>query len=98
MKVYRVTGTVNSEVKILSIEQGSPFARFTFMHKGKAYNALIAGEKAYHFIYEVKLGSKVTLNVTINNRKQLVVKQYVVHEVPYIEETRIKYPHKKIYS
>ena len=43
-------------------------------------------------------GSKVTLNVTTNNRKQLVVKQYILHEVPSIEETRIKYPHKKIYS
>ncbi|AOA00759.1 MULTISPECIES: hypothetical protein [Carnobacterium] len=97
MKTYQIHGKVISDIKIISTSTGTPFARFTLEHKDKPYNCLIAGQKAFNFLYEVKNGSFLLLEVLPNERKQLVVKQYQLKQklTTSFQYKGLHYPHKK---
>ena len=77
-----LTGKVVSEVKVINTNNGTPLCRFTLEVQDRKFNCLIAGMKAYKFMYYVEENCTVTIEGTINDRMQLVVQEYEVVSTP----------------
>lgn len=96
-----LTGKVISEVKVINTENGTPLYRFTLEVDDRKFNCLVAGMKAYKFMYDVEEDAVITIEGTINDRMQLVVQKYVIESRPsyfgqiYDYKGR-KLPHKKV--
>lgn len=82
MDIVLVTGRVDSDVKVLNTKNGLPLCRFRLLVDDRKFNCIIAGKRAFNFVYEVKLGTGITIECVINNRKQLVVQGYKVNSSP----------------
>lgn len=96
-----ITGIVDSEVKVINTNNGTPFCRFTLLANDRKFNCLIAGKKAFGFVYEIKLGSKITIESIINDRNQLVIQKYKLLSQPNYFGQVFDYkghrmPHKKV--
>lgn len=85
MHFATITGTVVSEVKVINISKGQPFARFTLENEGRKYNCLIANKIAYNFMFIVQQGSIIRIDAHINNRMQLNVASYELLNSPVIK-------------
>ncbi|MER2110034.1 MAG: ssDNA-binding protein [Desemzia incerta] len=101
MNTAIVTGEVESNVKVINTKNGTPFCRFTLLADGRKFNCLIAGKKAFGFVYEVKMGSEITIESVINDRNQLVVQKFKVLNPPnyfgqVFDYKGHKMPHKKV--
>lgn len=101
MNTAIVTGKVDSEVKVINTKSGTPFCRFTLLADDRKFNCLIAGKKAFGFVYEVKQGSEITIESVINERNQLVVQKFKVLNPPNYFGQVFDYkgrrmPHKKV--
>lgn len=101
MNTAILTGKVESNVKVINTKNGTPFCRFTLLSDGRKFNCLIAGKKAFGFVYEVKMGSEITIESVINDRNQLVVQKFKVLNPPNYFGQVFDYkghrmPHKKI--
>lgn len=77
-----LTGKVVSEVKVINTNNGTPLCRFTLQIDDRKFNCLIAGMKAYKFMYYVEENCTVTIEGTINDRMQLVVQEYRLNSRP----------------
>lgn len=82
MNAIIVTGKVDSEIKVINTNNGTPLCRFTLVTDDRKFNCIIAGKKAFNFVYEVKLGTGITIDSVINNRNQLVVQRYEIISPP----------------
>lgn len=101
MNTTMITGKVDSDVKVLNTKNGTPLCRFTLLSDGRKYNCLVAGKKAFGFVYEVQLGSEIKIEAVINNRNQLVVQKFNVSNPPNYLSQAFDYkghrmPHKKV--
>lgn len=68
----------------------------------RKFNYLIAGKKAFKFVYEVKLSMEITVESVINDRNQLVVQEYKIMSQPNYFGQVFDYrgrwmPHKTMY-
>lgn len=96
-----LTGKVVSEVKVINTHNGTPLCRFTLESDGRHFNCLVAGMKAYQFVYGVEEDSVITIEGTINDRMQLVVQKYKIDSRPsyfgqIFDYKGMKLPHKKV--
>ena len=103
MNFIIISGTVTSEVKVINTNSGTPFCRFTIESDGRKFNCLVAGNKAYDFLYEVESGTQLTIDARINDKMQLVVNSYTVDSKSSNFGKLFDYqgrqlPHKKVYS
>jgi hypothetical protein len=101
MNTAVITGKVDSDVKVIDTKKGTPLCRFTLLSDGCKFNCLIAGKKAFGFVYEVQLGSEITIESVINERNQLVVQKFTVLNPPNYFGQVFDYkghrmPHKKV--
>lgn len=101
MNAVVITGKVESDVKVLNTKNGTPLCRFTLLSDGRKFNCLIAGKKAFGFVYEVQIGSEITIKSVINERNQLVVQKFNVLNPPNYFGQVFDYkghrmPHKKV--
>lgn len=101
MNAARFTGTVVSEVKVINTKHGYPFCYIALEANGRNQNLLIAGRKAFKFVYEVEKGTGLTVDCIINNRKQLVIQEYKIDSQPTLLGQLWDYkgrrlPHKKV--
>ena len=101
MNTAIITGKVDSDVKVINTKNGTPFCRFTLLSDGRKFNCLIAGKKAFSFVYEVELCSKITIESVINDRNQLVVQKFKLLSPPNYFGQVFDYkghrmPHKKV--
>lgn len=101
MNTAIITGKVDSEIKVLSTNNGTPLCRFTLLADGRKLNCLIAGKKAFKFVYEVKLSMEITIESVINDRNHLVVQGYKIMSQPNYFGQVFDYkgrrmPHKKV--
>ena len=101
MNTAILTGKVESNVKVINTNNGSPFCRFTLESNDRKFNCLVAGKKAFGFVYEVKMGSEITIESVINDRNQLVVQKFKVLNPPNYFGQVFDYkghrlPHKKV--
>lgn len=102
MDIVVVTGIVDSEVKVINTDNASSLCRFTLLVDDRKFNCIVAGKKAFNFVYEVKLGSGITIDSTVNSRNQLVIQAYKVVSSPnyfgmVLDYKGRKLPHKKVY-
>ena len=77
-----LTGKVVSEVKVINTKKGYPFCYIALNVNDKTHNCLIAGQKAFKFVYEVEQGTGLTVECTINDRKQLIIQGYKIDSQP----------------
>ncbi|MGB3161532.1 MAG: single-stranded DNA-binding protein [Carnobacterium sp.] len=96
-----LTGKVVAEVKVINTNNGTPLCRFTLEVQDRKFNCLIAGMKAYKFMYDVEKNSAITIEGSINNRMQLVVQKYNVDSRPsyfgqIFDYKGRKMPHRKV--
>ena len=77
-----LTGKVVSEVKVINTNNGTPLCRFTLQIDDRKFNCIVAGMKAYKFMYYVEEDATITIEGTINDRMQLVVQKYDVVSCP----------------
>ncbi|MGY3777273.1 single stranded DNA-binding domain-containing protein [Isobaculum melis] len=99
MNYASITGTITSDIKIIHTKNNRPFARFTLENEHQTFNCLIANQKAYPFTFYVIKGAVITIDASINERMQLVVMDYFVHQQPNtIILGRVFNYQKKIYA
>ncbi|MER2001310.1 MAG: ssDNA-binding protein [Carnobacterium inhibens] len=79
MNAAMFTGKVVSDVKVINTKHGYPFCYIALDVNGKIHNCLIAGQKAFKFVYEVENGTGLTVDCTINERKQLIIQEYKIN-------------------
>lgn len=96
-----ITGKVISEIKVINTTHGAPLCRFTLEADDRQFNCLVAGKKAYRFVYDIEEYSVITIEGTINNRMQLVVQNYRTESKPnyfghIFDYKGRKLPHKKV--
>ena len=96
-----MTGEIVSDIKIINTKSGTPFCRFTLLSNQQKFNCLIAGKKAFSFLYEVSVNTEVAIQFTINDRNQLVVRKFKILKAaaPFnslFEYKGRKMPHKKV--
>ncbi|ALV20778.1 single stranded DNA-binding domain-containing protein [Carnobacterium antarcticum] len=96
-----LTGKVVSEVKVINTDNGTPLCRFTLQVDNRKFNCLVAGMKAYKFMYDIEEDSLITIEGTINDRMQLVVQEYRLDSKPsyfgqIFDYKGRKLPHKKV--
>ena len=96
-----MTGKIVSDIKIINTKSGTPFCRFTLLSNQQRFNCLIAGKKAFSFLYEVSLHTDIVIQFIINDRNQLVVQKFKVLKAaaPFnslFEYKGRKMPHKKV--
>lgn len=101
MNTAILTGKVESNVKVINTKKGTPFCRFTLLADGRKFNCIVAGKKAFGFVYEVKMGSEITIESVINDRNQLMVQKFKVLNPPNYFGQVFDYkgrrmPHKKV--
>lgn len=101
MNAIVVTGRVDSEIKVIHTNNGTPLCRFTLLVDDRKFNCIIAGKKAFKFLYEVELGAGITIDSVINDRNQLVVQRYELISPPnnfgYVFDYKgRRMPHKKV--
>lgn len=101
MDINIITGRVISDIKIINTDNGAPFCRFTLLSDNRKLNCLIAGAKAFNFLYEVETNTNITISFVFNKRNQLVVRNFKVlngHTYPnqLFEYKGRKIPHKKV--
>ena len=101
MNTAILTGKVESNVKVINTKNGTPFCRFTLLSDDRKFNCLVAGKKAFRFVYEVKMGSEINIESVINDRNQLVVQKFKVLNPPnyfgqVFDYKGHKMPHKKV--
>ena len=101
MNAAMFTGKVVSDVKVINTKHGYPFCYIALEVNGQIYNCLIAGRKAFKFVYEVENRTGLTVACTINERKQLIIQEYKIDSQPTLlgqlwdyEGRRL--PHKKV--
>ena len=82
MNAAMMTGKVVSDVKVINTKKGYPFCYIALDVNGKINNCLIAGRKAFKFVYEVENGTGLTVDCTINERKQLIIQEYKIDSQP----------------
>lgn len=82
MNAAMMTGKVVSDVKVINTKHGYPFCYIVLDVNGKIHNCLIAGRKAFKFVFEVENGTGLTVDCTINERKQLVIQEYKIDSQP----------------
>lgn len=103
MNFIIISGTVTSEVKVINTNSGTPFCRFTIESSERKFNCIIAGNKAYDFLYEVESETQLTIDARINDKMQLVVNSYTVDSKSSNFGKLFDYqgrqlPHKKVYG
>ena len=101
MNTAIITGKIDSDIKVINTKNNTPFCRFTLLSDGRKFNCLIAGKKAFSFVYEVELGSTITIESVINDRNQLVVQKFKLLSPPNYFGQVFDYkghrmPHKKV--
>lgn len=101
MNAAMMTGKVVSDVKVINTKHGYPFCYIALDVNGKIHNCLIAGRKAFKFVYEVEKDTGLTVDCTINERKQLVIQEYKIDSQPTLLGQLWDYkgrrlPHKKV--
>lgn len=101
MNAAMFTGKVVSDVKVINTKHGYPFCYIALEVNGQIHNCLIAGRKAFKFVYEVENGTGLTVDCTINDRKQLVIQEYKIDSQPALLGQLWDYkgrrlPHKKV--
>jgi len=82
MNTAMMSGKVVSDVKVINTKHGYPFCYIALDVNGKTHNCLIAGRKAFKFVYEVENGTGLTVDCTINDRKQLIIQEYKIDSQP----------------
>lgn len=101
MNAAMFTGKVVSDVKVINTKHGYPFCYIALEVNGQINNCLIAGRKAFKFVYEVENGTGLTVDCTINERKQLVIQEYKIDSQPTLLGQLWDYkgrrlPHRKV--
>lgn len=101
MNAAMFTGKVVSDVKVINTKHGYPFCYIALEVNGKNHNCLIAGRKAFKFVYEVENGTGLTVDCIINDRKQLVIQEYKINSQPtrygQLWDYKLnKLPHRKV--
>lgn len=101
MNTAILTGKVVSDVKVINTKHGYPFCYIALEVNGKNHNCLIAGRKAFKFVYEVESGTGLTVDCIINDRKQLVIQEYKINSQPtrygQLWDYKLnKLPHRKV--
>lgn len=82
MNAAMMTGKVVSDVKVINTKHGYPFCYIALDVNGNIHNCLISGRKAFKFVYEVENGTGLTVDCTINDRKQLIIQEYKIDSQP----------------
>ena len=101
MNAAMMTGKVVSDVKVINTNHGYPFCYIALDVNGRIQNLLIAGRKAFKFVYEVEKGTGLTVDCIINDRKQLFIQEYKIDSQPTLlgqlwDYKGRKLPHRKV--